>query len=50
VLIKSVTRLSSRLTKAMTFGIGYSVAFDSRPAPGKVETDTGLTALLEVGF
>jgi hypothetical protein len=48
--VKSVSRLSSRLTSSMTFGAGYTVAFDSAPAPGKERTDTILSALLEVGF
>lgn len=50
VQVKSVAKLSSRLTKAVTLGVGYTVAFDSRPAVGKERTDTALTALLEVGF
>ena len=50
VQVKSVTKLSSRLTQAMTLGVGYTVAFDSRPAAGKEKTDSALTALLEVGF
>jgi putative salt-induced outer membrane protein YdiY len=49
-LAKSVTKLSSRLSKSLTFGVGYTVAYDSRPAAGKVTTDQALTALLEVGF
>lgn len=49
-LAKSVTKLSSRLSQSLTFGVGYTVAYDSRPAEGKVTTDQGLTVLLEVGF
>jgi putative salt-induced outer membrane protein YdiY len=49
-LAKSVTKLSSRLSRSLTFGAGYTVAYDSRPAAGKVTTDRALTALLEVGF
>lgn len=49
-LAKSVTKLSSRLSESFTFGVGYTVAYDSRPAEGKVTTDQALTALLEVGF
>jgi putative salt-induced outer membrane protein YdiY len=49
-LAKSVTKLSSRLSHSLTFGVGYTVAYDSRPAAGKVTTDRALTALLEVGF
>lgn len=50
VQVKSAAKLSSRLTQAVTLGVGYTVAFDSRPAAGKERTDTALTALLEVGF
>ena len=49
-LAKSVTKLSSRLSQALTFGAGYTVAYDSEPAAGKVTTDQALTVLLEVGF
>jgi len=50
VLVKSVSKLSSQLASAITLGVGYTVAHDSRPAAGKEKTDTALTALLEVGF
>jgi putative salt-induced outer membrane protein YdiY len=50
VQVKSVAKLSSRVTKAITFGVGYTVAFDSAPAEGKEKTDTVLSALLEVEF
>lgn len=49
-LAKSVTKLSSRLNRSLTFGAGYTVAHDSRPAEGKETTDQALTALLEVSF
>jgi putative salt-induced outer membrane protein YdiY len=49
-LAKSVTKLSSRLTQALSFGASYTVAYDSTPAAGKETTDQALTALLEVGF
>jgi hypothetical protein len=49
-LAKSVTKLSARLTEAMALGVAYTVTSDSAPAPGKEKVDTGLTALLEVGF
>jgi opacity protein-like surface antigen len=50
VLAKSISKLSSRLGKSMSLGITYTVAYDSAPAEGKVNTDTGLSAMLEVGF
>lgn len=43
-------RLTSKLTSALTAGLAYQVAFDSAPAPGKVDTDTALTATLEATF
>jgi len=49
-LAKSVTKLSSRLTRSLSFGASYTVAYDSTPAAGKETTDMALTALLEVGF
>lgn len=49
-LAKSVTKLTSRLSQRLTFGAGYTVAYDSRPAAGKVRTDRTLTSLLEYGF
>lgn len=48
--VRSLTKLTSKLTSAMTAGVGYLVAYDSAPAPGKVDTDTALTATLEVSF
>jgi putative salt-induced outer membrane protein YdiY len=50
VLVKSVSKLSSHLTRAISLGVGYTVTHDSRPADDKVKTDTSLTAVLEVGF
>ncbi len=50
VLARSISKLSSRLGKSMSLGITYTVAYDSAPAEGKVNTDTGLSAMLEVGF
>jgi hypothetical protein len=50
VLVKSLSKLSSRLGKSVTTGISYAVAHDSRPAVGKKKTDGILTAVVEVGF
>jgi hypothetical protein len=49
-LARSVSKVSARLNSAMTLGVGYTVAHDSAPAPGKEKTDTALSVLLEVGF
>lgn len=50
VQAKAVSKLSSRLTQALTFGVAETVTVDSRPAAGKEPTDTALTALLEAAF
>jgi hypothetical protein len=50
VLVRSVSKLSSRLWQSVTVGVSYAVTYDSRPAPGKRDTDQALTAVLEVGF
>lgn len=47
---RSLSKLSSRLYASVTAGLGYLVAYDSAPAPGKVDTDTALSATLEVAF
>lgn len=48
--VRSLTKLASRLVKAVSFGLSYQVAYDSAPAPGKVRTDTALGATVEVAF
>ncbi len=50
VLVRSVSKLSSRLWKSVTVGVSYAVAYDSRPAAGMKDTDQTLTAVVEVGF
>ncbi|MFO0581534.1 MAG: DUF481 domain-containing protein [Anaeromyxobacter sp.] len=50
VLVKSVSKLATRLATALTLGVAYTVAYDSKPAPGKVNTDTILGVTLEMGF
>lgn len=47
---RSLTKLTTRVAAALTVGASYLVAWDSAPAPGKVETDTALTLLAEVAF
>lgn len=49
-LAKSTAKLVSRLLGAVSFGVTWLVAWDSAPAPGKVETDTSLGATIEVSF
>lgn len=48
VRVNGVTKLSSRIVASLSLAITYSVAYDSAPAPGKVETDTTLAVTLEV--
>lgn len=47
---RSLTKLTSRLAGTLTFGVAYLVAWDSDPAPGKVDTDRSLTVTLELAF
>jgi hypothetical protein len=47
---RSQTKLTTRLVSALTIGASYLVAWDSAPAPGKVETDTKLSFIVEVAF
>lgn len=49
-LVRSLSKLTSKLTSAVAMGLAYQVAWDSAPAPGKVDTDTALTATLEATF
>ncbi len=48
--VRSLSKLSSRLYASVTAGLGYLVSYDSAPAPGKVDTDTALSATIEVAF
>lgn len=45
VVVNSTSKLSAHLTESLTFGASFVVNHDSKPAPGKVDTDTilGLT-------
>ncbi|WP_242394932.1 DUF481 domain-containing protein [Anaeromyxobacter oryzisoli] len=48
--LRSLSKLTSRLVGKLTFVASYLVAHDSRPAPGKVRTDTSLGGSIEVAF
>jgi putative salt-induced outer membrane protein YdiY len=48
VLVNSVSKISTRLSRTLAFGIAYKVAYDSAPAPEKVSTDTTLALTLDV--
>ena len=49
-LLTSTTKLSSHLTRTLSFGVGFAVNHDTQPPPPKVKTDTALTVGLEVGI
>ncbi len=50
VLLKSVTKLSSRLAGSLTLGVSYGVEHDSRPSPGGAALATELSTVLELGL
>jgi opacity protein-like surface antigen len=47
VLINTLSKLSARLVKSLSLGTGFTVNYDSSPAPRKKTTDTALTVTLE---
>lgn len=47
VLATSTTKFNALLSSAVSFGVAYVVRYDSKPAPGKLATDTALTVGLE---
>lgn len=47
VLANSMSKLSTRLSQSFSLGVAFSVAHDSRPAPGKKRTDTALNVALD---
>lgn len=49
-LMKSVTKLTTRVVGAVMFGVTYRVTYDSAPAPGAVKADTLLGLTLETAF
>lgn len=50
VLVSSTSKLTARLIDPISLGVGFRVDHDSRPAPGKVPTDTQLTVGIEVAI
>jgi len=40
VVVNSATKVSAHLTESLTFGASFQMNHDSRPAAGKVDTDT----------
>jgi putative salt-induced outer membrane protein YdiY len=50
VLFTSRSKLLAGLTDSLSIGVAFLVQYDSAPPPGKVGTDTSLSASLEVAF
>ncbi len=48
VVVNSASKISTRLSRTLAFGVGFNVAHDSAPAPEKVATDTQLALTLDV--
>jgi putative salt-induced outer membrane protein YdiY len=48
VLVNSISKIATRLSRALAFGVAFTVNHDSAPAPAKVETDTALALTLDV--
>ena len=50
VLFDDTAKLSARLTETINLGIGFTLTWDSIPAPGKKELDTATLISLEVAL
>jgi len=50
LLFNSLSKISVRLTQALSFAVALDIKQDTRPAPGKEELDSALTIGLEVGL
>jgi putative salt-induced outer membrane protein YdiY len=48
VLVNSISKISTRLSRTLAFGVAFTVNHDSSPAPAKVATDTALALTLDV--
>jgi putative salt-induced outer membrane protein YdiY len=48
VVVNSVSKISTRLSRSLALGVAFTVNHDSRPAPQKVATDTALALSLDV--
>ena len=47
VVVNNLTKLTARLVGTLAASMGFTVNFDSAPAPGKKSTDTALSVGLE---
>ena len=50
VWVSSLSKISVKLIKALSFTAAFLVTHDTAPADGKEKTDTALTVGLELGF
>jgi putative salt-induced outer membrane protein YdiY len=50
LLITANSKLAARLTDAMSLAIGFTVSYDSAPAPNRQSTDTSLSVGLDVAL
>ncbi len=50
VLANTLSKVTSRLIANISLGVSFAIRYDSRPAVGKVPTDTALTVSLEVAL
>ena len=50
ILANTLSKVTSRLIANISLGVSFAVRYDSRPAVGKVPTDTALTVSLEVAL
>jgi putative salt-induced outer membrane protein YdiY len=48
VVANSISKVSTRLSRTLAFGVAFTVNHDSRPAATKVATDTALALTLDV--
>jgi hypothetical protein len=50
VLVNTLSKISARLVSVLSVGMSFAVKYDSRPAEGRVPTDTQLTVGLEAAL
>jgi hypothetical protein len=48
VIVNSISKISTRLSRSLAFGVAFTVNHDSAPAAEKVPTDTALALTLDV--
>ncbi len=50
VLVNTLSKVSARIIAVLSIGVSFAVKYDSRPAAGRVPTDTALTVGLEAAM